>query len=148
LSCVVVGPNQDVALVRPGFGTLALFVDFRVRVTDNGEPRTSDTFDIILGVGGNPIYSTFGGDDTLKGGNIQRHKPNPSTTGKVGGSVTIDGGAATSVDTAHPVARGSPGLTSEVVFTASSLTAGSHTIAGTTTSGGAHIIVDAFDVTP
>src|SRR5207244_4184520 len=66
-------------------------------------------------------------------------------------TVSIDGGAPTSVDTAGPAAPGSPGLTSEVVFTASSLTAGSHTmvitVTGTTTSGGANIIVDAFDVT-
>ena len=66
-------------------------------------------------------------------------------------TVSIDGGAATSVDTAGPAAPGSPGLTSEVVFTTSSLAAGSHTmvitVTGTTTSGGANIIVDAFDVT-
>ncbi len=66
-------------------------------------------------------------------------------------TVSIDGGAATSVDTAGPAAPGTPGLTSEVVFTASSLAAGSHTlvitVTGTTTSGGAHIIIDAFDAT-
>src|SRR5438034_1090818 len=66
-------------------------------------------------------------------------------------SVSIDGGAATSVDTAGPAAPGSAGLTSEVVFTTSSLAAGTHTIVitvtGTTTSGGAQIVVDAFDVT-
>src|SRR5439155_19801073 len=64
-------------------------------------------------------------------------------------SVSIDGGAATSVDTAGPAAPGSAGLTSEVVFTTSSLAAGTHTIVitvtGTTTSGGAQIVVDAFD---
>jgi YD repeat-containing protein len=66
-------------------------------------------------------------------------------------SVSIDGGAAISVNTAGPAAVGSPGLTSEVVFTATDLAPGSHTltitVTGTTTSGGAHIIVDAFDVT-
>jgi hypothetical protein len=66
-------------------------------------------------------------------------------------NVAIDGGAATAVDTAGPAAPGSPGLTSEPVFTASGLAAGSHTIVitvtGTTTSGGASIVVDAFDVT-
>jgi hypothetical protein len=66
-------------------------------------------------------------------------------------TVSIDGGAATSVDTAGPAAPGSPGLTSEVVFTASGLAASSHsmviTVTGTTTSGGANIVVDAFDVT-
>ncbi len=66
-------------------------------------------------------------------------------------TVSIDGGAATSVDTAGSAAPGSAGLTSEVVFTTSSLAAGSHTtvitVTGTTTSGGANILVDAFDVT-
>jgi len=67
-------------------------------------------------------------------------------------TVSIDGGAATSVDTAGPAAVGSPGLASQAVFTASGLAAGSHTlvitVTGTTTSSGAHVIVDAFDVTP
>jgi large repetitive protein len=67
-------------------------------------------------------------------------------------TVSIDGGTATSVDTASAAAPGSPGLTSESVFTASGLAAGNHTmvitVTGTTTSGGAHIVVDAFDVTP
>jgi len=67
-------------------------------------------------------------------------------------TVSIDGGAATSVDTAGPAAVGSPGLASGVVFTASGLAAGPHalviTVTGTTASSGAHVIVDAFDVTP
>jgi len=67
-------------------------------------------------------------------------------------TVSIDGGAATSVDTAGAAAPGSPGLASKAVFTASGLAAGTHsllvTVTGTTTSGGAHIVVDAFDVTP
>ena len=66
-------------------------------------------------------------------------------------TVSIDGGAATSVDTAGPAAPGSPGLTSEAVFKSPPLGAGSHTmvitVTGTTTSGGAQIVVDAFDVT-
>jgi len=66
-------------------------------------------------------------------------------------NVSIDGGAATSVDTAGPVAP-NPDLWSEAVFTASGLAAGTHnlviTVTGTTTSSGAHIVVDAFDVTP
>jgi hypothetical protein len=65
--------------------------------------------------------------------------------------VSIDGGAATTVDTAGPAAPRTPGLTSEVVFTSPPLAAGSHTmvitVTGTTSSGGAHIAVDAFDVT-
>jgi len=67
-------------------------------------------------------------------------------------TVSIDGGAATSVDTAGAAIPGSPGLASKTVFTASGLAAGTHslviTVTGTTTSGGAHIVVDAFDVTP
>ncbi len=66
-------------------------------------------------------------------------------------TVSIDGGAATSVDTAGPAAPGSPGLTSEAVFKSPPLAADSHTmvitVTGTTTSGGAQIVVDAFDVT-
>lgn len=56
--------------------------------------------------------------------------------------------------TAEPAAAapGSPGLASEPVFAASGLTAGTHTlvitVTGTTNSDGAHVIVDAFDVTP
>ncbi|HEY6414592.1 MAG TPA: Ig-like domain-containing protein [Acidimicrobiales bacterium] len=67
-------------------------------------------------------------------------------------TVSIDGGAASQVNTAGPTAPGTPGLASEAVFTASGLSAGSHTlvitVTGNTTSGGAHVIVDAFDVTP
>jgi hypothetical protein len=65
-------------------------------------------------------------------------------------AVSIDGGAATTVDTAGPGVPGS--LTSEPVFSASGLAPdASHTmtitVTGTTSSGGAHIAVDAFDVT-
>ena len=67
-------------------------------------------------------------------------------------TVSIDGGAATSVNTAGPAAPGSPGLASRPVFTASGLAPGTHTlvitVTGTSTSGDNHIVVDAFDVTP
>ncbi len=67
-------------------------------------------------------------------------------------TVSIDGGPGNTVDTAGAAAPGSPGLASEAVFSASGLPAGSHTltitVTGATNSGGAHIIVDAFDVTP
>jgi Hypothetical glycosyl hydrolase family 15 len=67
-------------------------------------------------------------------------------------TVSIDGGAATSVDTAGAATPGSPGLASKAVFTASGLAPGTHTlvitVTGTTTSGDTHIVVDAFDVTP
>jgi len=67
-------------------------------------------------------------------------------------NVSIDGGAPILVNTAGAAAPGSPGLASESVFTASNLASGTHTlvitVTGTTTSGGAHIVVDAFDVTP
>jgi len=67
-------------------------------------------------------------------------------------TVAIDGGEAHAVDTAGPAAPGSPGLASGPVFSASGLAAGSYrlviTVTGTTSSSGAHVIVDAFDVTP
>jgi serine protease AprX len=67
-------------------------------------------------------------------------------------TVSIDGVAAGQVNTAGPAAPGTPGLASNTVFTALGLPAGSHTltitVTGNTTTGGAHIILDAFDVTP
>lgn len=69
-------------------------VDFMVRATDNGEPGVNDEFDIRLAQGGVIVYTTenepgapnkLGGGDG-GGGNIQLHKPNPSTTGEFGGS--------------------------------------------------------------
>jgi len=64
-------------------------------------------------------------------------------------AVSIDGGVPAMVNTAGTTAPGS--LTSEAVFSASGLAADvTHTITitvtGTTTSGGAYIAVDAFDV--
>ena len=67
-------------------------VDFAVRVTDAGEPGSSDEFDIQLTQNGVIVYSTFPGaphtlgGGTGGGGNIQLHKPNNSTTGVFGGS--------------------------------------------------------------
>jgi hypothetical protein len=67
-------------------------------------------------------------------------------------TVALDGGAPQPVDTAGPAAPGSPGLASEPVFSASGLAAGGHrlviTVTGNTNSAGAHVIIDAFDVTP
>ncbi|HMH19438.1 MAG TPA: hypothetical protein VK572_14980 [Burkholderiales bacterium] len=70
-------------------------------------------------------------------------------------NVSIDGGTAQPVDTGGQAAPGSAGLASEVVFAASGLSAGeSHTVVITVTgtnsinSSGAHILIDAFDVTP
>jgi len=69
-------------------------VDFMVRATDNGEPGSSDEFDIRLSQDGHTVYTTeyepgapnkLGGGDG-GGGNIQLHKPNPSTTGEFGGA--------------------------------------------------------------
>jgi len=60
-------------------------VYFRVQATDNGEPGVDDEFIIWLGTGGAPFYTTeFDANHTLGGdgpggGNIQLHKPNPST---------------------------------------------------------------------
>ncbi len=65
-------------------------------------------------------------------------------------TVSIDGAAPVSVDTAGTSSPGDPGLASQVVFSASGLAAAKHTlvitVTGATTSGGAHIGVDAFDV--
>jgi hypothetical protein len=69
-------------------------VDFVVWATDNGEPGTSDEFDIRLSQMGVIRYTTeaepgffphkLGGGEG-GGGNIQLHKPNPSTTGDFSG---------------------------------------------------------------
>jgi hypothetical protein len=65
-------------------------------------------------------------------------------------TVVVDGAAPTTVNTAGP---GTPGsLSSEVVFSASGLAPGvTHTmvitVTGMTASGGAYILMDAFDVT-
>jgi hypothetical protein len=68
-------------------------VDFMVRARDAGEPGVNDEFDIRLARAGVILYTTeaepgapnkLGGGDG-GGGNIQLHKPNPSTTGTLGG---------------------------------------------------------------
>src|SRR6185436_1285110 len=64
-------------------------VDFMVRARDAGEPGTTDEFDLRLSQGGSIVYTTENepgaphklGDGDGGGGNIQLHKPNPSTTG-------------------------------------------------------------------
>lgn len=65
-------------------------------------------------------------------------------------NVSIDGGPVVSIDTAGSAAPGSPDLKSEPVFSAARLAAGSHTltitVTGTTSTSGAHVVVDAFDV--
>jgi hypothetical protein len=69
-------------------------VDFMVIAKDAGEPGTSDEFDIRLVRAGAVVYSTEmepGFPHQLNegsggGGNIQLHKPNPSTWGELGGS--------------------------------------------------------------
>ncbi len=64
-------------------------------------------------------------------------------------AVSIDGGAPATVNTAGPNAPGN--LTSEPVFSASSLAAGSHTmiitVTGMSSSGDTYVALDAFDVT-
>src|SRR5436309_455714 len=64
-------------------------------------------------------------------------------------AVSLGGGVPTTVNTAGPGAPGS--LTSEPVFSASGLAAANHTIlitvTGMSSSGGAYVAVDAFDVT-
>ena len=71
------------------FGT----VDFMVRAKDAGEPGVNDEFDIRLSLNGFIVYTTENepgvphklNDGNGGGGNIQLHKPNPSTTGELGG---------------------------------------------------------------
>ena len=69
-------------------------VDFMVRVRDVSEPGVNDEFDVRLARSGVIVYTTenepgapnkLGGGDG-GGGNIQLHKPNPSTTGTFGGA--------------------------------------------------------------
>jgi hypothetical protein len=68
-------------------------VDFVVVAKDAGEPGVNDEFDIRLVQNGHTVYTTeFSGfphklnNGNGGGGNIQLHKPNPSTTGDFGGS--------------------------------------------------------------
>lgn len=68
-------------------------VDFMVRAKDAGEPGVTDEFDIRLAKAGVIIYTTENeptfphklNDGQGGGGNIQLHKPNPSTSGVLGG---------------------------------------------------------------
>lgn len=66
-------------------------VDFMVRAKDAGEPGSDDEFDIRLAQGGRIVYDTAAegihklNDGNGGGGNIQLHKPNPSTDGQLGG---------------------------------------------------------------
>jgi hypothetical protein len=68
-------------------------VDFRFRMTDNGEPGTEDVFILRLAQNGFVVYTTeVDSDHTLGGGgpgggNIQLHKPNPSTSAFPSGGV-------------------------------------------------------------
>jgi hypothetical protein len=67
-------------------------VDWVVAARDRGEPGVDDEFIIRLTQSGVIVYTTeFDSDHSLGGsgpggGNIQLHKPNPSTTGSFGGS--------------------------------------------------------------
>jgi hypothetical protein len=71
-------------------------VDFVVWAKDAGEPGRNDEFIIRLKKFGQTVYTTENDQDhTLGGsgrggGNIQLHKPNPSTTGSFGGSCPAD----------------------------------------------------------
>lgn len=67
-------------------------VHWVVKGKDEGEPGRDDEFWLRLKKNGVTVYTTEGDSDhTLGGsgpggGNIQLHKPNPSTTGSFGGS--------------------------------------------------------------
>jgi hypothetical protein len=82
-------------------------VNFGVRAKDAGEPGVNDQFDIRLTnpITNLPVYDTatecsnhYLGSSTPcspgsgGGGNIQLHKPNPSTTGNFGGACPALGG--------------------------------------------------------
>jgi hypothetical protein len=62
-------------------------VDWVVRAMDSGEPGTENVFSIQLSQFGTVIYTTFPDPDVTTGGgrrgggNVQLHKPNPSTAG-------------------------------------------------------------------
>jgi hypothetical protein len=56
-------------------------VRFRVKMEDNGEPGGSDRFGVRLSNGYHVSTRELGGAGSNGGGNIQLHKPNPSTTG-------------------------------------------------------------------
>lgn len=68
-------------------------VDFMIRAKDAGEPGVNDEFDLRLSRGGVIAYTTENefnaphklNDGSGGGGNIQLHKPNPSTFGQLGG---------------------------------------------------------------
>lgn len=55
-------------------------VRFRVRLVDNGEPGRDDMFGIRLSDGYHLSTRSLA-DEEPGGGNVQLHKPNPSTTG-------------------------------------------------------------------
>ena len=55
-------------------------VIFRVRMDDEGEPGTSDTFGIRLSNGYDVSSRRLGDAGGSGGGNVQLHKPNPSST--------------------------------------------------------------------
>jgi hypothetical protein len=67
-------------------------VDWVLLARDRGEPGRDDEFIIRLKKSGVTVYTTEGdsnhtlGGSGPGGGNIQLHKPNPSTTGDFGGS--------------------------------------------------------------
>src|SRR5437667_3066824 len=56
-------------------------VRFRVRMEDNGEPGGADRFGLRLSNGYILTTRELGDPGPNGGGNIQLHKPNPSTTG-------------------------------------------------------------------
>jgi hypothetical protein len=76
-------------------------VDWFVRATDNGNPGNTDEFVIRVSKGGVIVYSTefdvSPQNDTLVGGNIQLHEPNPSNTGTFGGNCSALAAVCTSI---------------------------------------------------
>src|SRR5258706_268285 len=132
--------------------------------TDTGPTATSSEEGAATAIG---FWTTYGAETgTFSGGGIVASNVIASTaifsfTGTavswIGvkcnvcgiAAVSIDAGTPTTVNTAGPNAPG--GLTSESVFSVSGLAASNHTISitvtGMSSSGGAYVAVDAFDVT-
>ena len=86
--CSPNGPSDSTTRCICGTATSNMFgdVEFGVVVDDVGEPGVNDVFKIRLTQGGQPVYTTESDSDhTLDGsgpggGNIQLHKPDPSST--------------------------------------------------------------------
>ena len=152
-----------IRVTTPG-GTTTSSASFTVDAATPGVTRSEVSAASVTGTGwvlrGSEIAAFSGGSAGSSGasGDTARFTFSGTAVSWIGlkcnicgiATVSIDGGAPIPVDTAGAAAVGSPGLASEVMFTSPTLEAGSHilviTVTGNTTSGDAHVVVDAFDV--